>query len=728
MGICTKLAVRSLRKNKGRTLITLSGIVLSVLMVCTVLTLLHSMLTSATRSVIERDGNWHIAVHHVTPEQVTALEAAEGVLSADMLSVGENTMCRILLKDPGEAYAFANRYLEGTAEYSYHTELLSFLGVSQNENVRSLITGIAAALLAIIAVGAIALIYNAFAISVAERTKELGLLSSLGAAKKDIRAMVYTEAFLLGTVAIPFGVGLGILTSFALLDGFGAYMEKILYVNMEMQLHISGWLLLLTVLFAYLLVFLSASAPARSAAKITIISNLKGDTGTLRVKDSNLTAPVEILLANRSRKREKKAFRAIILSLSVSIFLFVSANAFSIYMLSFTEAEQAKAGYDLRINCSMDPHAEEFDALYRFVQSQEGIDDIGWYAESTFRSHSVLLHAAWITDAYRDSDWAVPKGDGGFYKAPFYIFVISDERYAAFLTQNHLANDRTVYASAFYEETDGDGNSADYAMLKDGIYRADVRYMSEDASERLAQDINENPNDRLDYENYYDTFFSVSMTVGNYDFPSEFRAHSLGVNILIPESRMSEFQAEITNKEILIKSPNYADIQKNTADYAANIGLTEKISLFNSAESYESQRNLAAMIRLFSASFLALLTVISCANIFNIITTGLQMRKREFAVLRSMGMTVKRLFAMLCAEHLRNGLIAVLIGGAASLPMCYLLYHSIVIGAAIDFVFPFGAFAVSALVMILIMLLASLYGLYKIKNGNVSADMKNECV
>lgn len=98
--------------------------------------------------------------------------------------------------------------------------------------------------------------------------------------------------------------------------------------------------------------------------------------------------------------------------------------------------------------------------------------------------------------------------------------------------------------------------------MKDGSYHADVRYMSEAASERLNQDINANPNDRFDYENYYDTFFSVDFTVGNYDFPFEFRANSGGVSILIPESRVSEFHAEITNKEIMIQSPNYAAIQK----------------------------------------------------------------------------------------------------------------------------------------------------------------------
>ena len=159
-----------------------------------------------------------------------------------------------------------------------------------------------------------------------------------------------------------------------------------------------------------------------------------------------------------------------------------------------------------------------------------------------------------------------------------------------------------------------------------------------------------------------------------------------------------------------------------------SVGLAEDVSIFSSAESYESQRNFAAMIKLFSTSFLILLTVISCANVFNVITTSLNMRKREFAVLRSVGMTVNKLFAMLCIENLRNGLLAILIGGISSLPLCYLIYKSIVVGAVIDFVFPLGAFVISSLAMFLIMFLTSLYGLWKIKNGDIIADVRNDFV
>ncbi len=728
MGVCIKLAIRGLRKNKGRTLITLLGIVLSVLMVCTVLTLLNSMLDSATRSIIENEGNWHIVIYNATAEEIEQYKVADEISSVEKVLINGQEVYRLVLDEPSRVYEFVNRYFDETTEYSYHTELLSYLGVSQNENIKSLIIGIAFALLLIIAVGAVSLIYNAFSISVSERAKEIGLLSSIGATRKDIRIIVYSEALLLGTAAIPLGISLGVLISWTLLDVFGTYMEKILYVNIGMQLHINWWLLLITAVLGYLLVLISTGVPAHTASKISIINNLKGEKGLMQVKHSNFSSSAENLLARRTMKREKKSFRAIACSLAISIFLFVSANAFSTYMLSFVEAEREKIGYDLRMNYSMELGAKEFDELYSFVKSQDGIDEIGWFAESPSHHHSVLLNSEWVADRYRGSDWATHKGNSELYKAPFYIFIISNERYAEFLSQNELKNDNSVYAIAFYDEIDADGNSTSYPILKDGKYNTDVRYMSEAASDRLMQDVNANPNGTFDYEDYYDTFFSVQFTIGNYDFPFEFRANDGGISILIPESRISEFNAEIANKEIMIQSPNYANIQKLTTDYLTSVKLDEDVLIFNSAESYESQRNLAAMIRMFSTSFLILLTVISCANVFNVVTTTLNMRKREFAVLRSIGMTVNKLFAMLCIENLRNGIVAVAIGGITSLPLCYLLYKSIVVGAVIDFVFPIEAYLIASLAMLAIMFITSIYGLCKIKKGNVITDIRNDFV
>ena len=71
----------------------------------------------------------------------------------------------------------------------------------------------------VIIIGSVALIYNAFAISVSERARHLGMLSSIGATKKQKRNSVFFEGAVIGTVSIPIGIlaglaGIGITFAF----------------------------------------------------------------------------------------------------------------------------------------------------------------------------------------------------------------------------------------------------------------------------------------------------------------------------------------------------------------------------------------------------------------------------------------------------------------------------------------------------------------------------------
>ena len=109
-------------------------------------------------------------------------------------------------------------------------------------------------------------------------------------------------------------------------------------------------------------------------------------------------------------------------------------------------------------------------------------------------------------------------------------------------------------------------------------------------------------------------------------------------------------------------------------------------------------------------------------------TTSINIRKREFAVLRSLGMTLEKLFVMLCIENMHIGITAALAGGMASLPLCYLIHKSIAVGTAIDFAFPTKAFLIASLAMLGIMLITSIYGLCKIKKGSVITDIRNEFI
>lgn len=212
---------------------------------------------------------------------------------------------------------------------------------------------------------------------------------------------------------------------------------------------------------------------------------------------------------------------------------------------------------------------------------------------------------------------------------------------------------------------------------------------------------------------------------GKYKFPFVFKPQN-GVNILIPQSRMQNFLVEKLFPCIFIQTPNYKEIKKNIEAYLKQNGLDGGIYVFDTSEPYEEQRNLAAFIRLFSSLFLILLTVIACANIFNIVTASLNRRKKEFAVLRSLGITLSRLFLMLCSENLIKAAVAAFFGAAISLPMSYIIYRGIVVNQTICFRFPVRPYIIACIAMLFVMLAVSVYSIYKLKNRNIITDIRND--
>ena len=103
----------------------------------------------------------------------------------------------------------------------FNSELLRYYGVTANDQLRMTLFSLAAIIMSVIIIGSVALIYNAFGISVSERARHLGMLSSVGATKKQKRNSVFFEGAVIGAISLPIGIiaGLvGIGTTFAFIN------------------------------------------------------------------------------------------------------------------------------------------------------------------------------------------------------------------------------------------------------------------------------------------------------------------------------------------------------------------------------------------------------------------------------------------------------------------------------------------------------------------------------
>ena len=219
-----------------------------------------------------------------------------------------------------------------------NTDLLMYSGTFPADTFSTMLYSLAAIVIGLIMFGSVALIYNAFSISVSERTKQFGLLSSIGATKKQLRRMVLFEALSVSVVGIPLGVLAGVggigVTLMLIGDKFRA-----MGFPLDMRLSVSPAAIIIAVIVALITVLISAWIPSKRATKVSAVEAIRQNIdvkNTKPVKTSKLTYKLFGLpgmLANKHYKRNKKKYKTTVLSLFMSIVLFVSASAFTDYLM-----------------------------------------------------------------------------------------------------------------------------------------------------------------------------------------------------------------------------------------------------------------------------------------------------------------------------------------------------------------------------------------------------------
>lgn len=251
--------------------------------------------------------------------------------------------------------------------YDFNNGLLMFEGINQDSQFMGMLFTLIAILFIIIFIGAIALIYNAFAISITERSTDFGLLSSIGATKRQKRRSVLLEALLILAVAVPIGVlggYFGLWLVFAavnpaintLVSG-GYLLGSDLEAQLQLRVVISPIAILIAVIMSVLTVLVSAWIPAVRAGRVTPIEAIRQAKDVKltprSVKTSRLTGAlfgIEGEIAAKNMKRSKKRSRVVIVSFVISLVLFLSASSFTHLFSQSVDVATGDVNYNIYVN------------------------------------------------------------------------------------------------------------------------------------------------------------------------------------------------------------------------------------------------------------------------------------------------------------------------------------------------------------------------------------------
>ncbi len=638
-----------------------------------------------------------------------------------------NLSLYIKAKKPRQTYQLQSRlHEEYEIPYSMDNHrLLQYQGVSNISGFSFVLGGMVIIVMALIIIGSISLIYNSFSISISERRKQFGLLSSVGATRKQLINSVFFEALFIATIGIPLGIGSGILgigiTLYKLKGNFAQLLGEA--VRVELGLHVSTFALVLALILSLITILISAYIPARKVKKTSTLdavrqaSDIKLTSKT--VKTSKLTRKlfgIEGDLALKNFKRNKKIYRSTVFSLFLSVFLFISTSAFSMYLTDSVEDVFTDYNYDLEyaINDPSDFN-QAYMSVYERIQDLDGVYDSSIVRRVTLRTH--LEKEAIDTFYYSrltDQD-IISDGDDPYIYID--IYSLDHKTFVNYLDELGLNKDKFQ-------------NPDDLT----GIVVDKQRYYDNNGERYGITNILKNQSESsLSLISYMDESIEIPIQLGGFADKVPLGLPSYTYNSIIfiiddsvlanSESHMKDFSA-LEQSSMYFKTENpskYAkDIEKIISDGGLEIGY-----IYNAAERVEEERNIITIINVFAYGFIVLMSLVAMANVFNTITTNINLRRREFAMLKSVGISNRGFNKMLNYECIFYGLKALLYGIPASTLVTYLIYLIINQGVDTDFYLPTRSIIISVLSVFLVVFISMMYSMRKIRKENILDALRN---
>lgn len=608
----------------------------------------------------------------------------------------------------------------------YNDDLLRYMGILEDQQVSGVFMTVALIVGSIVMIGSVLLIYNAFAISISERSRQLGMLSSVGATRKQKRNSVLFEGAVIGAIAIPFGLffgTLGIGITFRLVSPL---IQSTLNVVVPMRVVVSLASVIAAVFFSALTILISVWIPAKRASRITPIEAIRQSQDVKlkgkEVKTSRITRKLfgfEGELALKNLKRNKKRYRTTIFSLAVSVVLFLTAATFTHYINSSFEMTQDQIQFNvtgyLSSNTSKELTKEDAQEIISDLRKIEHVDR---FAVTRQHFGSVYLPANLVSSALQD--YLVLKEDGTYY-FDVEISSIDDEE-----------------LKRYADEAGVDFAALTNAESPQGILLNTVNLRRSNNFHTLSR-LNVGAGDSLPVQTSYDEDgnpekqypLRIAATTGVPPFVSG-SSVTMSPNLLtfyVSEAVFDQLEEYYPGQE----NPYYnfcvkAQDSKTVADEMTAV--LQKADFRGSAtdlnESLEGSRQLSALVAVFVYGFVALISLIAVANIFNTISTSIGLRRREFAMLKSVGMTPRSFNRMVNFESIFYGLKSLLFGLPISALVMMALYKTLAQNFEFPFSVPWGAVIGVILGVFLIVGSTMLYSSSKVKKANIVDALTEE--
>lgn len=549
----------------------------------------------------------------------------------------------------------------------------------------------------IIIVSSVFCIKNSFDISIAEKTKQYGMFRSIGATSKQIKKNVLYEAFILGIIGIPLGILCGLLASWILIKVCNYYLYGTLN-GITLVFNTSLISILISILLGSITIYFSALKSARRASKLSPMVAIR-NSEDIKIKSKKLRTPKYIkslfgvggVISYKNLKRNKKKYRTTVISIVISVSVFIGLYYFMNMAFSILDLEVGSS--DANIQLIIGDNSKDKEKNLNKIEQIFNLDNI---ERISFQKR---LLGEIIDKTLYTKEFNKLIGTNG---TKISIFAIGDSEYRTYVKSLGLN----------YSDVKNTGILINNSFAYDEDSKKDVEISV----------LNIKKNDKVDIK-INNITHQIKISEVTKERPFGFsNTYSSGF-IIVSDEYLKELDSNFNYGWILIRSNNADLLQSNIEKILGDIDY----NLDNTDKNYRIVKGVYTLMAIFLYGFITVITLIGITNIFNTITTNINLRRGEFAILKSVGMTSHEFNRLINLETIFYSLKSLLIGIPLGVGISYLIYIAFSEGSReFQYEFPFGGVFISILAVFILVFIIMNYSIKKVNKQNIIEDIRNE--
>jgi putative ABC transport system permease protein len=570
-------------------------------------------------------------------------------------------------------------------------------------------------LILIIIIGSTAMIYSGFSMTATDLLRQLGLLGSVGATRSQKRLILLIQAAVLSVIGITIGLILGTGVVVLLIYFINIQSPEII-VKGGIILNINGFILLAAILVSILTVFISALLPARNVSKQSAIDLIRQNR-QIKLEKSMRNTPIflkpfgiEVTLGYKNIKRFNKRHRATRFSIVLSLVLFLVVMGYSTLTRQSALIYTSPDNYDVSVSLNTIQESQSSSFYQQISQFQE----IKNY--SLMKQFRCITNLNLFIEKPNNSD---PKSEN------IEVVVLDDAALSKYLLSLDLPQDILDKDSSYKALLINKGTVFD--PFDQTYYEKTYLNVRGNDIIDIAYKTGETDQNGTELEPITNKVKIVAIVD---QYPLGLNNASNGP-ILIINQKSSQliFSKTSTNTIMFIQTdnPGLVESKVNKIYEAKPIG---RLFIHNISGFIDQQNRNLQTLFIFLYTFVGIVSTISLMNILNSIYTTITNRRRELAMLKSVGMTQKSLRRMLGFESLFYGFESILIGFPLGLALVYGIYIMMNANRYIrfNFDFPYLVLIPTGLAVVLIVYLTMLLTLRRLEKDNIIDQLKDETV